>query len=94
MPQMTFDLLDGHAPVSLMLSAKDAERFAAFMGECFADLEDAERWRQLKKDRAVLLVTGYFGNGCVNRTVDDVEAVIDAARTHQKEIGPNDPPLC
>lgn len=64
MPQMTFDLLDGHPPVSLMLSAKDAERFCAFMGECFAELEDAERYRLLRKSATVRSDCGQWFVSC------------------------------
>jgi len=45
-----------------------------------AQLEkDAARYRWLREHRDVLLVTGFFGNGCVNRTIGEVDAEIDAA---------------
>lgn len=50
-------------------------------------LADAERWRQHKKDRPVLLVTGYFGDGRMNRSVCDVEALLDAAIAARKGEG-------
>lgn len=65
----------------LIISQRDSE-----LAEKSAALEavraDAERWRQHKKDRPVLLVTGYFGNG-TNRRVEDVEALLDADRAAQ-----------
>lgn len=45
--------------------------------ETFDDQLDAERYRWLKAKRETLLITGLFGNGCINKTVADVEAVID-----------------
>lgn len=41
---------------------------------------DAERYQWLKENRPVLLMTGFFGNGCINRTIGEVDAAIDAAR--------------
>ncbi len=40
---------------------------------------DAERYRWLCENRDVLLLTGFFGNGCINRTIDEVHAAIDDA---------------
>lgn len=34
MPQMNFDLEDGHDPVSFVLKSQDADRFIAFMEDC------------------------------------------------------------
>lgn len=39
--------------------------------------KDAARYRWLRENYEVLLVTGFFGNGCINKTIEDVEAVID-----------------
>jgi hypothetical protein len=44
-----------------------------------ADAKDAARYRWLRDKRSVLLLTGFFGNGCVNRYVHEVDATIDAA---------------
>lgn len=46
------------------------------------DREDAERYRWLCKKREVMLLTAFFGNGCINRTIAEVDAVIDTNR-HQ-----------
>ncbi|MEF9875152.1 MAG: hypothetical protein RR778_15775 [Glutamicibacter sp.] len=40
--------------------------------------QDAIRWRWLIENRPVLLITGFFGNGCVNRSMAEVEALIDS----------------
>lgn len=40
---------------------------------------DAKRYCWLRENRDVLLITGFFGNGCINRTIDEVDAAIDAA---------------
>lgn len=42
--------------------------------------EDAERYRLLRERRAVALLTAFFGNGCINRTIAEVDEAIDAAR--------------
>jgi hypothetical protein len=42
-------------------------------------LADAMRYRWLREHRDVLLLTGFFGNGCVNKTLDDVDSTIDGA---------------
>lgn len=49
------------------------------------DREDAERWRYWKEKREVSIVTALFGNGCINKTIADAEAKIDAARKEQGE---------
>ena len=38
---------------------------------------DAARYRWLREHREVLLLTGFFGNGCINRTIDEVDTAID-----------------
>lgn len=47
------------------------------------DVEDvaamARRWQWLCINRPTLLITGIFGNGCTNKTIDDVEIIIDRA---------------
>ena len=48
------------------------------------DAEDAARYRWLKDRRDVLLVTGFFGNCCVNKSVADVDTAIDAARAGER----------
>jgi hypothetical protein len=40
---------------------------------------DAKRYRWLRKNRFVTLITMWFGNGCVNKTIEDAEAKLDAA---------------
>jgi hypothetical protein len=44
---------------------------------------DAERYQHLRSERPTLLITGFFGNGCVNRTIEEVDAAIDAALEHK-----------
>lgn len=43
------------------------------------DAKDAARYRWLRDKRPVLLLTGFFGNGCVNRELHEVDAAIDTA---------------
>lgn len=43
------------------------------------DKIDAARYRWLRENRDVMLVTSFFGNGCINRTVEEVDAAIDSA---------------
>lgn len=40
---------------------------------------DAARYRWLRKNRPVLLLTGFFGNGCINKLEEDADDYIDAA---------------
>jgi hypothetical protein len=40
---------------------------------------DAARYRWLRENHDVMLVTNFFGNGCINRTVEEVDAAIDSA---------------
>ena len=40
---------------------------------------DAARYRWLRENRDVMLVTSFFGNGCINRTVEEVDSAIDSA---------------
>lgn len=40
---------------------------------------DAARYRWLRENRATLLITGFFGNGCINRAIDEVDKAIDRA---------------
>ena len=42
-------------------------------------LRDAERYRWLRDNKHVTLVTGFFGNCCINKSMDDVNEDIDAA---------------
>jgi len=52
---------------------------SAESGGAGEDAKDAARYRWLRKDREVLLLTGFFGNGCINRTIEEVDTHIDAA---------------
>ena len=58
-------------------------RIAELTRELEEARKDAARYRCLKQTRPVLLLTGFFGNGCVNRTIDEVDAAIDAAIKEQ-----------
>lgn len=40
-------------------------------------IADAKRYRWLKKKREVLLLCAFFGNGCVNRSISEVDEQID-----------------
>ena len=45
-----------------------------------AQLEkDAARWRFLCEKYDVSLLTTFFGNGCINKKIDDVNRAIDTA---------------
>ena len=54
---------------------------------------DAARYRWLCKNRDVMLITGFFGNGCTNRTINDVSAVIDADLRNTPTTSPASPGL-
>lgn len=64
--------------------ARDAE-LARLRAEVEAAMKDAERYRHLRDSRPVLLLTGFFGNGCVNHHITEVDAAIDAALTTRKD---------
>lgn len=40
---------------------------------------DAKRYQWWKRHKEITLLTSFFGNGCVNKTIAMVEAEIDAA---------------
>jgi len=52
-----------------------------------ADVKDARRYQWLRKHYEVSLVIDFFGNGCVNKTIEMVEAAIDAAMAGQDAAG-------
>jgi hypothetical protein len=54
------------------------------IAELEAAEKDAARYRWLKAKRDVLLLTGFFGNACLNRTIEEVDALIDSALTKQE----------
>lgn len=43
------------------------------------DRIDATRYRWLRERRDVTLITMFFGNGCVNKTIEMAEAALDEA---------------
>ena len=43
--------------------------------------KDAERYLWLRENRMVSLLVIFFGNGCINRDIKEVDAAIDAAMT-------------
>jgi hypothetical protein len=47
--------------------------------EVGSDALDARRYRWLRKNREVTMIVSCFGNGCVNKTIEDAEAKLDAA---------------
>ena len=59
---------------------EDAEAAAAPTPAAQGDAEDAARWRHFCARHPVTLVVTYFGNGCVNKTIEDAVAAIDADR--------------
>lgn len=50
-----------------------------------AALKDAERWRWWQVNRAITTITTFFGNGCVNKTIEMAVAEIDSAIISSKE---------
>lgn len=42
--------------------------------------EEAARYRWLRETHATTLIVTMFGNGCVNKSIEDAETAIDAAR--------------
>jgi regulator of replication initiation timing len=60
------------------------EKNAALKAEVEKLRADAERYQWLRKNRGVLLLTGFFGNGCINRDIAEVDAAIDAAMKETK----------
>ena len=40
-------------------------------------LRDARRYGELRKNHTTSLIIMFFGNGCINRTIEEVEAVLD-----------------
>jgi hypothetical protein len=76
------------------VSGADYDVLAAQMAGLRAD---AERYRWLRAHRPVLLLTGFFGNGCMNKNIHEVDATIDAklalpappaATTHKSGLRP------
>ena len=58
----------------------ELERANAALAEQLAEArKDAERWQWTRENMAITLLTYFFGNGCVNRTLKEVESQIDAA---------------
>lgn len=49
-----------------------------------ADRKDAKRYRWLCRNKSVTLLTGFFGNGCVNKSFSDMESVIDESLAAEK----------
>ncbi len=47
---------------------------------------EAARYRWLKENRDVMLLTSFFGNGCINRSLEEVDAAIDDAMTANAEV--------
>ena len=49
--------------------------------------KDAEHYRWWRKNRETTLVVAIFGNGCINKTIEMVEAEVDAARLKTPAVG-------
>jgi outer membrane murein-binding lipoprotein Lpp len=60
-------------------TAQLLEECDALQLRCEAADRDADRYRLLKEIRGVSLITSFFGNGCINKTMSDVEETLDAA---------------
>jgi len=43
--------------------------------------KDAERYRWLRENKRVSLLVTFFGTGCINRNITEVDSAIDAAMT-------------
>ena len=52
-----------------------------------AAVADAERWQYMEAHREVALITAFFGNGCINKTIADMRAAIDTARSAARKEG-------
>ena len=82
---MKVDLLAAHAELDAISAAIGTNDYldppdggSVPLAEQVARMaKDAARYRWLRENRNVLLLTGFFGNGCINRTVDEVDAQID-----------------
>ena len=59
----------------------------ACAGEHDTLLEDAEQYRWWKENRQTTLIVAMFGNGCINKTIEDVEAAVLADLRRQKGKG-------
>lgn len=73
------DIYEFARAIEVAATAPLLERIAQLERELDEARKDAERYRCLKQKRPVLLLTGFFGNGCINCTLDEVDAAIDAA---------------
>ena len=76
---------DEYRAIESAATAPLLEQIAQLEQQLAEARKDADRYQWLRKDRPVLLLTGYFGNGCVNRTIVEVDAAIDAAIARTKE---------
>lgn len=65
-----------------LLEAANGWKLAAeeARAECDRLRADAEYWRYVQDRRPTMLIVGFFGNGCVNKTMQDVKDAIDEAR--------------
>lgn len=57
----------------------DKDRFIALLDYAAQLEKDAGRWRFLCEKYDVSLLTTFFGNGCINKKIDDVNRAIDTA---------------
>lgn len=64
-----------------------APQLATLERELAEARKDAGRYRWLRAHRPVLLITGFFGDVCVNRSMREVDAAIDAAIAAAGEDG-------
>ena len=67
----------------LQLEAQQ-NRSAVLAAEYEVDKKDAGRYRWWRANHPITLMTKIFGNGCVNKTFEMVEAHVDAAMTKEK----------
>ena len=70
----------GNSPIfEAFEEGQKQEREACAKAEPTNDEIDAARYRWLRENRDVMLMTSFFGNGCINRTVEEVDSAIDSA---------------
>jgi len=57
---------------ALLALVKSGDRAAEDLQDALTEAnKDAARYRWLRENRDVLLLTGFFGNGCINRTISE-----------------------
>lgn len=77
MPQMNFDLEDGHDPVGFVLSSRDAQRFIDFMAGCQGYKVERDEWKERaeKAERALEMHQRMYHDalGCIVRIAEALD---------------------